>query len=236
MLVDNQSAFLLWRLSMTTYSLKVLNTSGFNKNYVLFMEPPIVTSSGGQAQVYTNAWVTFSGVNNNSVDSVTYTDETFAYWAKATVPIGPGSMMGQSGFAPANAGTKDSVSFFGATSDGGIGFGPPTSPGQAAAGSIEIIAGTDFNKSNSYVFGLARPGKIPHIPSPVATFVATPNDSFNITPVIKFYVADGTYAPGSIIDVTTASTKAGSIDFTGMSETTAVATQQPDGSFSINYY
>lgn len=221
---------------MTTYTLQVLNTSGFNKDYVLFMQAPTVTSSGGSAQVYTNAWVTFSGVTNNSVDMVTYTDQTFAYWAKATVPIGPGSTMGQSGFVPASTATKDSVTFLGSMGDGGVGFGPPASPGQAMSGSIEIIAQADFIASNNYVFGLARPGKIPSIPSPVATFVATPNDSFNITPVIQFYVADGSYAPGSIIDVTTASTNAGMINFTSRAETTAVATQEPDGSFSVNYY
>lgn len=221
---------------MATYTLKVLNNSGFNKNYVWFMQSPKVISTGADPQVYTNAWVTFTGVTPGSTDTVTYTDETYAYWATATTPIGPGSSMGQSGTAAANTATQDSVTFLGSTSDGGVGFGKVTSPGSAMTGSIEIIAQSDFVASNNYLFGLARPGNIPNIPSPVATFIAEPNDSFNITPVIKFYVADGSYVPGEIIDISVTSTKVGTIDFTGLPQTTAVATQESDGSFSINYY
>lgn len=32
---------------MAKYTIKVLNNSGFAKNYVLFMQPPAVTSTGG---------------------------------------------------------------------------------------------------------------------------------------------------------------------------------------------
>lgn len=220
---------------MTTYTLKVMNNSGFNKNYVFFMQAPLVTSTGADPQVFTNAWVTFTGVRPGSTDTVNYTDETYAYWATAMTPIGPGSSMGQSGQAPANTATNDSVTFFSAT-DGALGFGPVSSPGSAMKGSLEIIAQADFTASNGYLFGLARPGNIPNNPSPVATFVAEPNDTYNITPVIKFFVADESYVPGAIIDLSKASTKAGAIDFTGRAQTTALATHEADGSFSIAYF
>jgi hypothetical protein len=217
---------------MATYNIHVLNSSGFTKSYVLFMQPPQVTATGGQPVVYTNAWVTFDSVLPNGMDSVTYTDSTFAYWATATMPVGPGTTMGQSGFAAVDTSQQDSVPFAGATP---VGFGT-VSTGGAMSGSYRIIAGSDFNASNGYLFGLARPGNVPGAPSPVATFVAEPNDTFNVTPVINFYVADGSYTAGAIIDYTQATTKPGTIDFTGLSQTNAIVTQGSDGTFTTKYY
>lgn len=217
---------------MATYNIQVLNSSGFAKSYVLFMQPPQVTSTGGQPVVYTNAWVTFNGIQPSGTDSVAYTDSTFAYWATATLPVAVGTTMGQSGFAAVDTSQQDSVPFIGTSP---IGFGPVTQGG-AMTGSYRIIASGDFTASNGYLFGLARPGNIPGIPSPVATFLAEPNDTFNITPVVKFYVADGAYTPGAIIDYTTLSTIAGTIDFTGRSQTNAVVTQGTNGEFNTQYY
>lgn len=216
---------------MATYTIKVLNSSTFTKSYVLFMQPPQVTSTGGQPVVYTNAWVTFSGIQPNSTDTVVYTDSTFAYWATATMPVGPGTTMGQSGFAAVDTTAQDSVPFIGTPT----GFGPVT-PGGAMSGSYRIIASSDFTASNGYLFGLARPGNVPNVPSPVATFVAEPNDTFNITPVINFYVADGAYVPGAIIDYTQASTNAGTVSFTGRAQSNAVVTQGTNGLFTTQYY
>lgn len=217
---------------MATYDIRVLNNSGYAKSYVLFMQPPQVSSTGGQPVIYTNAWVTFNGIQPSGTDHVTYTDSTFAYWATATMPVAPGTTMGQSGFAAVDVSQQDSVPFIGTTP---IGFGTVT-PGGAMTGSYRIIASGDFNASNGYLFGLARPGNIPNIPSPVATFLAEPNDTFNITPVVNFYVADGAYTPGEIIDYTSVSTNAGSVSFTGRSQTNAVVTQGANGLFSTQYY
>jgi hypothetical protein len=217
---------------MATYNIQVLNSSGFAKSYVVFMQPPAVAATGGQPVVFSNAWVTFNGIQPNGTDAIQYTDSTFAYWATATMPIAPGTTMGQSGVAAVDTRAQDSVPFIGTVP---IGFGPVTLGG-AMTGSYRIIASGDFNPSNGYLFGLARPGNVPGIPSPVATFVAEPNDTFNVTPVIKFFVADGAYTPGEIIDYSTASTNAGSVDFTGRAQSNAVVTQGSDGLFSTQYY
>ena len=218
---------------MAQYTIKVLNSSGYDKSYVVFMAPPKVTGSVGQPSVFTNAWVTFHGVSPGSTDTITYTDLTYAYWATAAMPIVPGTTMGQSGVMPVNTMQQDSVQFH--SSPQSIGFNA-TTHGGAMSGSFRIIAGKDFNRSNGYLFGLARPGNIPGVPSPVATFVAEPNDTFNITPVIKFYVADGAFVPGSVINVSAFSTDLGAIDFTGKAQTNVVVTQGPDGGFTPHYY
>jgi hypothetical protein len=217
---------------MATYTIHVLNSSGFSKSYVVFMQPPQVSSTGGQPVVYSNAWVTFSGIQPNGTDNIIYTDTTYAYWATVNTPIAPGTTMGQSGFAAVNTATQDSVPFIGASPTG---FGPVT-PGGAQTGSYRIIASSDFLPSSNFMFGLARPGNVPAIPSPVATFTAEPNDTFNVTPVINFYVAEGAFTPGAIIDYTTVSTNAGNVNFTGKAQTSAVVTQGTNGLFTTQYY
>ena len=148
---------------MATYTVQVLNSSGFAKSYVLFMPPPPVTGAGGNTVVYTNAWVTFDSILPNGIDSVTYTDLTFAYWATAVMPVAIGATMGRSGFAAVDVTQQDSVPFIGAVPTG---FGTVT-PGGALAGAYGIIASSDFNTSNGYMFGLALTGNVPSVPSPV---------------------------------------------------------------------
>lgn len=220
---------------MATYTIKIRNLSGFVKSYVCFMEPPIIASKGGSPEVYTNAWVTFQSITSGSNDTVTYTDETSAYWAQVPEQVAPGTTMGVAGDIGVDTSTQDTVKFLGAPETGGVGFGE-FSKGGARTGSFRIVSNCDFNATNGYLFGLARPGNIPGIPSPVATFVAQPNETYDITPVIKFYVADGLYVPGSIIDYAQASTTAQTVDFTGRSQTNVVVTQASNGSFSAEYY
>jgi hypothetical protein len=200
------------------------------------MQPPVVMATGGQPQVYSNAWATFSFIMNGGTDHVTYTDLTYAYWAMAQFPVEPGTTMGQSGVMPVDTSRQDSVTFAGTAPWGGSAGFQSATPGGAETGSYRIIATADFSVANGYLLGLARPSNAPGIPLPVATFVAKPNDTFNITPVIKFYVAGGAYTPGQIIDFTVASERAAEIDFSGRAQTNVVVTQNHDGSFIVVYY
>ena len=58
-------------------------------------------------------------------------------------------------------------------------------------------------------------------------------ETFNIQPVTSFYVANGDYTPGQVIDPPQAQNTA-RIDFTGRPDT-ATVTQGADGSFTIEY-
>lgn len=222
---------------MTTYTVQVLNSSGFAKSYVLFMEPPQVTGGGGKTIVYSNAWVTFDGILPNGIDTVTYPDSTFAYWATSVMPVAAGATMGRSGFAAVDVAQQDSVPFIGAVPTG---FGTVT-PGGALAGAYRIIASSDFTASNGYLFGLALTGAVPGVPSPVATFTAEPNDTFNVVPVTtKCYVSEGAATKGQIINYAKAfakaSAKPGTVDFAGRAQTSAIVTQGANGLFTTQYY
>ncbi|PIC00841.1 hypothetical protein [Caulobacter sp. X] len=219
---------------MATYTIKVYNQSTLNKSYVVFLQPPQVTANGGTTPIFTNAWRTFPNLTNGGWDSVKYTETTFAYWAQPP-GVSAGTTVDSGGVIEVNTDTKDSTTFvYGEANGQPTGFLPVTSPGGAQNGSFEIITGTDFTPAADLVFGLASDNGS-GIPSPIATFEAAPNEKYNVTPIVQFYVADGSFSEGAIIDVTTVSNNNALIDFTGTPFTTAIVTQGADGSFSVKY-
>ncbi len=217
---------------MATYSIQVLNSSGLAKSYVVFMQPPRVVAAGDDPVVHSNAWVVFTSILPGGADTIAYPGSTFAYWATAMMPIVPGTTMGDHGVAAVSSENQDSVRFIGKPP---AGFGP-VSPGGAMTGAFKIIASSDFDPSSGYVLGLAAPGNVAGILSPVATFVAGPNHVYDIFPHLDFYVAEGVYAPGAIIDFSAAASHAGKVIFTGKNKTHAVVTQRSDGLFTTQYY
>lgn len=215
---------------MAQYTIQVLNQSGFPKSYVIFSAPPQVTSSGASVQVFSNAWVTFDSLNNGGFDTLVYNDVIDAFWGTVPQSLSPTVTVSSGGFAGVNTATRDGVVFKGATP---AGFGPVSS-GIANTGAFQIVSQSDFTAASHYVFGMAKPTGSP-IPSPVATFLAQPNDTFEVIPVVRFYVADGEFEAGEIIDVKSFSTTPALIDFTGLPQTKAVVTQNADGSFAVQY-
>lgn len=216
---------------MATYTIKIYNQSQVTKSYVAFMKPPIVEAASGSQPVYANAWATFENITNGSWDMAVYTEQTYAYWAQPAAPLGHGTVIDSGGVMRVNTATNDTVTF---SNSDGTGFTGVTSPGGARDGSFQIVTGTDFTPSDKFVFGLASEnGGV--IPSPVATFPAIPNERYNITPVVQFFVADSAYAPGAVIDVEAMSSDYATIDFTGRPQTTATVIQEPSGVYSVVY-
>lgn len=211
---------------MANYTIQISNESGFAKSYIAFMAAPVVSAGGGQPPVFANAWATLQGLASGGWDSVTYDDMTYAYWGRQA----PCGALEFGGVQPVNTDSRDSVVFQG---DEAVGFGEAT-PGLAAAGSFQIVADADCTAEDGYVFGLAKPNGTP-TPGPVATFVAEPNDTYTITPVERFYVTEGTYTPGEVIDVTTSGNQVIEIDFTGRAETHATVVQDAEGVLTVTY-
>lgn len=216
---------------MATYTIRIFNQSRANKSYVAFMQAPTVTSNGGVTPVFTNAWATFENITHNSWDSVVYTEAAYACWAQPAEALNPNTTLDSGGVMSVNTATNDTVLF---TNTGVTGFDGVISPGTAQNGSFSIMSGTDFTPLNNFVFGLARDNG-GAIPAPVATFPALPNEIYNVTPVVKFYVADGLYVPGQVIDYSAVSNNIATIDFTGLPQTSATVIQDDYGRFSVTY-
>lgn len=211
---------------MTRYTIQVWNQSQAAKSYVLFLRQPEFSTNGGDAQVYTNAWATFAGVTNGGFDRITFDETVYAYWSHPPV----GGQMLSGGVMPVNIQTHDTVAFSGGSPTG---FTTLTSPGTAQTGSFSIVTGSDFTPANGYVLGMARIAGTP-IPVPTMTIPALPNQVCNIRPIHTYYVAEGVYAPGEVIDATLLTANA-EIDFTGRAQTTATVIQQANGTFAVTY-
>lgn len=215
---------------MTTYTIQVFNQSGFNKAYAIFMQPPIVASTGGSTPVHTNAWTTFPSITNNAWDSVTFDANIYASWGTTSEQLAPGTIVDSGGVMPVSVQTQDEASF---TNTGTTGFTGVVG-GKAPTGSYAIAAGTDFTSQNGFVFGMAKANGSP-IPVAVATFAAEPNTIACVTPVAQFYVTDGAYSLGEVIDLSLASAQSATIDFTGKPQTRATVIQNANGSYTIDY-
>lgn len=196
---------------MTAYTIRVLNESGADRRYFAFTETPSVVASGPAPTAAGNA----DNLVASAWQQPVYMEAPHpVHEVKQVLPIAPGEIFDFVTPPPPPA---------------------PVSLGGAQNGSFQILTGADFIPDNNYVVGLARSGA-PQIPSPVATFVtAQPNETVNITPVEKFYVSDGAYTAGGVIDVTLTSAHYATIDFSGRSETTATIVQAVDGSFTVTY-
>ena len=216
---------------MATYTIRVLNNSVANRSYAIFMAPPVVTANGAPPPVFTNAWATFKSITDGGWDSVAYTETTYAYWAQAPERLSPGAILESGGAKPVDTATADTVTF---TNTGATGFASVTSPGEAQSGSFSIITSTDFTPLNNFVLGLASDNGSP-IPSPVASFDAQPNEVYNITPVVKFYVTNQYCAAGQVIKPAEQSSQVAEIDFTGRPQTVATVVQRPNGEFDVVY-
>jgi hypothetical protein len=211
---------------MTSYTIQIWNQSQAAKSYVLFLQQPELTANGGASEVYTNAWATFAGVTNGGFDRITFDETVYAYWSHPPV----GSQMLSGGVMRVSPQTQDTVAFSGGSPTG---FTTLTSPGTAQQGSFAIVTGSDFTPANGYALGVARIAGTP-IPVPTTTFPALPNMICNIRPIHTYYVAEGAYAPGEVMDAA-AITATAEIDFTGRPQTTATVIQQANGTFSVTY-
>jgi hypothetical protein len=212
---------------MATYTIQVVNRSGFNKAYTILMASPRVNRNGEPLKAYTNAWATFPSLPDNGFDKLVIDAKVYAFWGQAQ-DLEPGVVVVPHGVTLVSTADRDQVAF---TNMPNLGFQDVTS-GKADTGCYAIATGTDFTAANGFVFGVAKVGL--QSSTAVGTFAAEPNDIFNIAPVQRFYVADLAAVPGEIIDLSDL-TAVATIDFTGLPQTTAVAIQDADGQFSVIY-
>ena len=212
---------------VTTYTIKILNESGFLKSYIVFLEAPVVTCASGPHPVTPAAWATFPDMQPEAFGTTEYDDAapSFAYWGKT---IEKDSVISASGVIEIDLAAGDEVAF---TASSQPGFGAPV-PGMAAPGSFRILTTSDFTAADDFILGVAHQSGLP---IPTAMFVAEPNDNFEITPVVRFYVSEGVCVPGQMIDMGSLPSEMALVDFTGMAETQATAIQAANGAWTVEY-
>jgi hypothetical protein len=80
---------------MTTYTIRVINQSGANKSYVVFMQSPV-----GVTPVYTNAWAVLDNIANGGWDSVSNTPEDAVQGKTLEAPPALRCLVAEGAYAP----------------------------------------------------------------------------------------------------------------------------------------
>lgn len=198
---------------MATYTIQVLNLSGFEKSYVIYTTPPAPSGEGYLATT-TRVWATLNNIPTGDRASITFVKADFANRNAAARPD------------DLDAGVVQPGDF--STSSQPTTFHIPQVTGFYVADAL-YVPGQVIDHST-----VTSNGVIDFGPSPIATSLSHRNDT--VTPAINFYVAEGAYSPGQAIEHNTASVNAAAIHFKEKSQTNAIVTHEADGLFSVTYY
>lgn len=220
----------------TSYTILVENQRGANTNYAVFMDTPEFT--GGQ-QPWMNVWYTSFVPHGGNFEVQTGLD--FYPWV-GTVPTSPApgvivnsgmSLLGRLGTSstPGSTFEMNIIQSFPTITE----ISPPT----AIPGSFEIDTGSDFNvPNNTYLVGLAKVNHRGQV-APVASMAPLNNMKVQVTPKIKFFIAESQLVAGEIVDYTAIARDGAEIDFSsgaGLGKFYARVVQGTDGVFTVTYY
>lgn len=213
---------------MPPYTIQITNASGFAKNYVAFMSSPTVTCAGGPPSLLTNAWGGLH-VADGGFASIAYDGVSHAYWAATTDPLASGITFASGGVMQTDLSRQLTVPF---VSSKPTGFLTPV-VSDTPVGTYAIQTADDFTAANDYVLGLAATG-VTKIPTPVATFLAEPQETFVVTPTVAFHVAEGSYLAGDVLPSSVITGNRADIVFTAL-DTKVIVTQGANGDWSVAY-
>lgn len=198
----------------TTYTINVWNTTGQPRTYCIFAEQPTTTN---KPNVFSNIYQTFDQVDTDGVANFSFTEDLYAWTGLAPISPAPGVVLSSGQSKPVDLGEKgtNGSSFTQTISASGSPSLIPDSVPAAVTGSFQVLSGDfDGSKKNRYLLGMAKNSPTSPFPVPVATFQAEPSTTYTITPITVFYVCEGSYTAGTIIDVSAISNTF-KVDLTG---------------------
>ncbi len=216
----------------TLLKINVVNNLPANQNIFIFQAPAIY--SGG-AQVYTNSLYMQQLAPANLGASLTFQANLQFYagvqQAATQTPV-VGQVSGyESAIQPIDLTSASNTPTNNATSMSlPLGLNSPTYETGVQAGAFRIITPV-YNSVASYNAGSALSANGTTMLSSFVT--AQPNQNIDCQPILKFYVATGSYTPGTVMNFTQSSATAGLCDFTGGYGQANVSLNQ-DGTWTVS--
>lgn len=220
----------------TQITINVTNLTSSLQNFYFFQQPAIYA---GGPQVYTNSLYSAPLLPNSSSGSSLSFSLQLQYYAGVQQQVSPpqvGSPSGQIaaiqaiGLTPAAGGTPTN-NLTNMIITPSLGLTAPTTGVGVQPGAFRIVT-PQFNPSlTPYNAGSAVKSLAGQVT--LSNFVAAPpNANLDCQPILKFYVATGTYTPGTVMDFTASSAQAALCDAT-QGFTTFNVTYNADGSWSV---
>ncbi|KAK6336866.1 hypothetical protein TWF718_009655 [Orbilia javanica] len=202
---------------MTKYAITVTNDSSESRHFYFFTAPPQVEGLD-ESKIFVNTWLEAWADPGEEIDVSTVLD-FYAWCGPSTQSQGKTTIaQGQPSPSAVTLGTasdkgssykthwEESKRHFGWDKDG--------IPNDANPGAYSITTDT-FTPQDSLKIGMALKKNGSNRATPVAVIPADPNMKYNITPVVKFYVAVGDKKQNEIFHYTATSVTAGCYDFVG---------------------
>ncbi|PYI35500.1 hypothetical protein BP00DRAFT_334200 [Aspergillus indologenus CBS 114.80] len=220
---------------MNRYTIEVENQRGANTNYAVMMDTPEFT---GDQEPWLNVWYTMFIPFHGNFD-VNTGDDFYAWVGTVPTSPAPGVIVSSGMSLLARLGSEGVP---GSTFEMQIIESFPTiqeiEP-SATKGSYEVKTGTDFSiPNNTYLVGLAKVNHRGQV-SPVGSVAPKNDQSIQVTPKMRFFVAESQQVPGEIVDRSAVERDGAVIDFSGgegAGKFYATVTQGEDGRFTVEYF
>jgi len=193
---------------MASYTININNKSGSKTAFYLFAENPQVDSSDSPIDYKTPIFQKSQVVDIDSGQASFEIDTTvYAICTTSEQDLKVGASVQTSDKKQVTLGTYTSAaSVVSATYDMATGSGDLNGPVAASEinnppGGFTIETGSyDFPTSNNFCIGIGSRKGGKNVP--LSVFPAKPNTTYNIFPVVKYYVTRaGEYTPGQLINV-----------------------------------
>ncbi|KNG88862.1 hypothetical protein ANOM_003683 [Aspergillus nomiae NRRL 13137] len=216
------------------YTIALKNQHGSHSNYGVFMEPPQFSVD---QKPWMNVWYTTFVPSGGDITIQTGVD--FYAWAGSvnSAPA-PGIIVSGGMVLMAGLGTSTTP---GSTFDLQVEQSFPILAEvarNAPSGAYEIKCGTDFDEpNNKYLVGLAKPNHRGQV-VPVASVAPGKNTKVQISPKLKFFIAETQHVAGEIVDYSAVSSRGATIDFSsgeGLGKHRASVVHAADGTFTVTY-
>ncbi|EFY85355.1 hypothetical protein MAC_08604 [Metarhizium acridum CQMa 102] len=220
-------------MATAEYKIVVLNKSTGSQNYLFFNQKPEESPSVGK--IYNNVWIRSPGVGTpNGRATFDVKVANFAICGTTPVPVDYGVVVStsdsaavqlksntQPGTVPVMEIVSDGPQYvppYG-TTDKDNSFGIQTKPFDPDRYKTVYCGYGKFNDRGEVV--------------PVAVWRALPNETYQLTPKVTYYVGTGSYAAGTAVDITQIGALA-EIDFTNAlpGQVIATVTHNRDGTYS----
>ncbi|WP_421697292.1 hypothetical protein [Ancylobacter sp.] len=215
----------------TLLTINVTNRISATQNFYFFQQPSIYT---GGSRVYSNSLYCQSLGNYDSTGSVLTFQVNIQSYAciqqtanepQIGQPSGFASAVRAIDLAPVSGTANDSTT----ASVNPLGLSPPTVGQYVQPGAFRIITPT-YQPPYMYNIGSAVQANGSVMLSNFV--VASPANTTDCQPILRYYVQTGSYIPGSVINFTQSSVSAALCDFTGGYSTINVTLNQ-DGTWTV---
>jgi len=222
---------------MTDYTINVTNQSNDKQVYLLFSEAPKASTNVGEA--WSNVWMAskiIQPTTGHDKAIYTITMNNFAVCGTTPESLGDGVTLANSDWVAVDlAGITPGTVPFMEVDEGSPGFTTPFGT-TTLANSFGIK--TDKWNPQEYTNIYCGYGKYDDSGNvvPVSVWTAEPSKTYELTPLVSFYISTGDYQPGTVVDKTTLGLVC-EIDFTQAKagQTVANIVNNLDNTYSLTF-